>query len=299
MRNNIAKPRRPATNWWAATALAALWFPTALLAQDPARPPASTDDKTIVADLVAAHNKERAKEGLPPLKLEPKLEEAAKAHAKDMADRDVMSHEGADGSTPGQRLINAGYHYLQTGENVAWGSRDVPGVMQMWMDSPPHKKNVLGDFTEIGVARAEGKDGKPYWCADFGKPVPKFDPATASSDLAKRINDERVLAKLPVFSVDPKLAKFAQEQSANLAKKKGQEGATASFDGLDTNLYSALAMSTAVGQPDAEAVLKSLKDGPELKSQILGKFAKVGVGYATAEDGTPFWCLILANPKSR
>ncbi len=298
MRNLAAKPRPGNAIRLAALALAILVSP-GLMAQEPASPASTKDEKSVVAELVEAHNKERAKEGLPPLKLESKLQEAARGHAKDMAEREEMTHEGADGSTPGQRVVNFGYHYLMTGENVARGQRDVPDVMLAWMESPPHKKNVLGDYSEIGVARAEGKDGKFYWCADFGRPIPKFDPATAAADLVKRINDDRSAAKLPALAVEPKLATFAREQSSRLAEKKGQPGVTASFDGLDTRLYPDLAMSTAVGQPDAEAVLKSLRDDPDLKSKVLGQFTRIGVGYATAQDGTPFWCLILANPRNR
>src|SRR3954463_15008383 len=73
----------------------------------------------IVAELVAAHNRERAEAKLPPLALEPKLEAAAQAHARDMAEHEMMSHEGSDGSTPAERVKKAGYHYQKTGENVA------------------------------------------------------------------------------------------------------------------------------------------------------------------------------------
>ncbi len=299
MRTIFAVPRRSRAFRWAAKILAVLLITSGLLAKTPATRTAAADEKSVAETLVEAHNKERAREGLPPLKLEPRLEAAAKAHALDMAEREVMTHEGADGSTPSRRIIDAGYHYLATGENVAQGDREVPAVMQTWMESPPHKKNVLGDFTEIGAAKAEGKDGKPYWCVDFGKPIPKLDPTTAASDLVKRINNERMTAKLPSMAVDPRLAKFAQDQSAKLAKAKAQGGAKASFEGLDGSLYPNLAMSTATGQPDAEAVVKSLINSGDQKPQILEQFARIGVGYSTAEDGTPFWIVILANPKRR
>jgi uncharacterized protein YkwD len=298
MRHNLAKPDRLRSLLGVLSTSTALLMSSPLPAQDPATPPASGSAKAdpVLLELVQAHNEERAREKLPPLKLEPRLEEAAKVHAKDMADHDSMSHDGSDGSKPRERVIRAGYHYLTTGENVARGYRDVKTVMQSWMDSPPHKKNVLGDFTEIGLAVAYDKEGQPHWCVEFGKPMPKFDPATAAADLVKRVNEARTAEKQPGLSVDPKLAKFAQEQATNLARKKAT---TASFDGLDQRPYQDVAMSSGTGHPNAESMLKSMLDNPELKTQLIGKFARIGTGYATAEDGTPFWCLILANPARR
>ncbi len=262
-----------------------------------AQEPAPVDP--VIAALVEAHNVERAGEKLPPLKLAPLLEVAARGHAKDMADRELMTHDGADGSTPSQRIARAGYHFLTVGENVAKWYPDVPAVMKGWMDSPPHKKNILGDFTEIGLARVDGKDGKPYWCADFGKPIPKYEPAEAEADLLKRLNQQRADAKLPAMAIDPNLARSAREQAGILAKSKGQGGTPLSFDGVDEKKFRELAMTTAVGQPDAEAVVKTFLDSPGHREKLLGKFSRVGIGYATAEDGVPSWCVILASPVNR
>jgi uncharacterized protein YkwD len=283
--------------------LAAFGWSGVLTAQGPGPAKVSPEQAKadrIVTELVEGHNKERAKASLAPLKLESHLVEAAKAHAKDMAEHEVMTHDGTDGSNPAVRVARAGYHYLFTGENVAKGYRTVPEVMQVWMESPPHKKNILdGEYTEIGVAVAYGEYGKPYWCAEFGKPIPKFEPATAAADLVKRINDERTVAKKPLMTIDTRLAKAAQEQAEKLAKARSQGGGTANFDGIDKNLFPDTAVSTSAGHPDAESLVKAVLEKQSLKDQILGKYARIGTGYATAEDGTPYWCLILANPSRR
>jgi uncharacterized protein YkwD len=170
--------------------------------------------------------------------------------------------------------------------------------MKGWMESPPHKKNILDDYTEIGVAVAYSETGQPYWCVEFGKPMPKFEPEAAASELVKKINDERIAAKLPAITMDPKLAKAAQDQAAKLAKAKNQEGNTPTFDGIDQKAYPDVAVTTTSGQPDAESMTRVLMESAKHKEQILGKYARIGTGYATAEDGTPYWCVILANPKS-
>jgi uncharacterized protein YkwD len=280
-------------------ALALFWLPTSGRAQAPTtKPPASkpADVDPIVAQLVEAHNLERAKEKLPLLKLEAKLTTAALEHAKDMAEHEMMSHDGSDGSTPEKRVVATGYRYLRTGENVAEGYKGVGDVMAGWMDSPHHRENILGEYTEIGVARVLGKDDKPFWCANFGTPMPNLNPADAAADLIKRLNKERDDAKLPLFAADEKLAKAAQEKAAALAKAKSQGGGTATFDGIDQKFYSELAMSTANGHPDAGAMAKVLLDNPDLKKQVLGKFSRIGIGYAKSDDGVPYWCVILGIP---
>ncbi len=274
----------------------ALTFAVLARAQAPDAPLPKPDP--ILGQLVEAHNRERAAEGLPPLKLESKLTDAALAHSKDMAGRKLMSHQGSDDSTPEQRVARAGYHYLRTGENVAVGYQDIEQVMKGWMESPGHRKNIMGEFTEIGLARVVGEDDKPYWCADFGTPMPKLDPAEASKDLVKQINAARAEAKLGELQVDEKLGKSSQVQAAVLAKAKGQ-GVTPSFDGVDQKAYTDLAMTTASGHPDATAMVKVILESQGLKDQVLGKYARIGTGYATAEDGVPYWCLILANPARK
>ena len=261
-------------------------------AQDPAPDP-------IIAALLESHNVERAKEKLPPLTISPRLEEAAKAHARDMADHTMMAHEGTDGSTPQQRIVRTGYKYLNVGENVARGYGDVVHVMEGWIDSPPHKKNILGEFTEIGLARAFDTEGKPYWAADFGRPMPKLDPANAATNLVTRMNEARVAEKLEKLTIDPMLAKAAQEQAVKLAKRKPEAPAAPTFDGVDQRKYSSIAVSSAVGQPTPDDVMKTVLASDDHKGQILGKFARVGVGYATAEDGVPTWIIILAAPALR
>ncbi len=273
--------------------------------QDPLVPPSTSAEKPLTANdplvvaIVAAHNKLRAVEKLPPVTFAPLLAKAALVQASDMAEHDEMKHEGADGSTPSDRIKRAGYRFLTSGENVAVFYPDVSQVMQAWFDSPPHKKNILGNFTELGVAKVESKDGKPYWCVDFGKPIPQFDPTEATTAFVTKLNEARTAAKHPKLSADTRLATAAQAQATDSAKTNGKGGTPTSFTGFDTNLYNELAMSTAVGAPTAEAVLKMFLENPSYKERLFGSSTKVGVGYATDSEGIPYWCLILGKPVRR
>jgi uncharacterized protein YkwD len=275
-----------------------------------AEPPSTTKgtDKTgtqaTIDAVLAAHNRERAAAKLPPLSLDSKLNVAAHAHATDMAGHGTMTHEGSDGSSPAERIKRQGYVCQSSAENVAEGYRTVDDLMRGWMDSPHHRENILGKYTQVGIAVVRDDDDKPYWCVNFAAPIPKLDPSRAGDDLIEILNKARSDANLPALKSRPKLtaaaAKLAKEYASGdtldlkersqdligLLKKSGYR-------------YQKLAESTASGQPGAREVAGTLMDSPTHKEHILGDFTEIGVGYAVSESGKPYWCMVLARPLSR
>jgi uncharacterized protein YkwD len=108
-----------------------------------------------------------------PLKLSVPLTSAALLHARDMARRKNLSHEGSDGSDSGTRIARAGYVWRASGENVAAGQRDADAVVAAWLESPGHCATLMGaQFTEMGIAFALAPGGNPgiYWAQTFGSP---------------------------------------------------------------------------------------------------------------------------------
>jgi uncharacterized protein YkwD len=146
------------------------WGTTPFAAQ-PADSEKAADSKTLCERVVFAHNRIRAEKKLPALAVSPKLQAAADEHARDMAELGKMSHKGSDGSEPIDRIVTQGYKYRRAGENVAVGYFSTERLMKGWMDSPHHKKNILGSYSQIGVACATASDGKRYWCVTFGLPA--------------------------------------------------------------------------------------------------------------------------------
>ena len=132
---------------------------------------AAFDPGAACEDVVRRHNEIRAAARQPALAVSGKLQAAAERHAKDMAKREEMTHTGGDGSTPIERIKRTGYPYRRAGENIAAGRFTVEGLMKGWMNSPHHKKNILGSYSQIGVACATGQSGKRYWCVTFGLPI--------------------------------------------------------------------------------------------------------------------------------
>jgi uncharacterized protein YkwD len=116
------------------------------------------------ADVVRKTNEERREAGCADLAPDSRLTSAAQQHATDMAENDYFAHNSEDGTRFDQRIRAAG-HTRPGGENIAMGQTSAGQVVQEWMDSPPHRRNILNcAFTTIGV----GVDDN-YWVQDFGR----------------------------------------------------------------------------------------------------------------------------------
>lgn len=116
-------------------------------------------------------NQYRAERGLKPLRLNAELTSAAKAHSRDLARWDRISHYGSDGSNPWDRAKRAGYKARITAENVGTGQVSFDEVMRGWKDSPGHNKNLLmSDVEEMGIALVHDQktEFKSFWTLVLG-----------------------------------------------------------------------------------------------------------------------------------
>ena len=119
-------------------------------------------------------NSYRKQHGLKPLKLNPELTEAAKAHSRDLAKWDRISHYGSDGSNPWDRVKRTGYNARLTAENVGTGQVDFNEVMRGWEESPGHNKNLLTpDAQHMGIALVQDPktEFKSFWTLVIGAPM--------------------------------------------------------------------------------------------------------------------------------
>lgn len=118
--------------------------------------------------VIALTNQARAEAGVAPVVEDARLDAAAGAHSAEQAARATMTHTGANGSNPGQRMTAAGYKWRTWGENVAAGQTSAAQVVQAWLDSPGHRTNMLNPaFTSIGVSVAASSNGTLYWTMDL------------------------------------------------------------------------------------------------------------------------------------
>ncbi|GGX69740.1 sigma-70 family RNA polymerase sigma factor [Streptomyces hiroshimensis] len=118
--------------------------------------------------VTALVNAERAKAGCSPLTENSTLDAAAQGHSDDMAARGFFDHTNPDGKGPGDRITAAGYNWSTYGENIAYGQQSASSVMDSWMHSDGHRKNILNcSFKEIGVG-VNHAPGGPRWTQVFG-----------------------------------------------------------------------------------------------------------------------------------
>ena len=101
-----------------------------------------------------------------PLTRSKALDEAARAHAKDMASNSFLAHTGSDGSNPGERAARSGYDWQVVAENVASGQTSADDIAATWLESAGHCENLRdAKYTETGIAYALNPgDGRDiYW----------------------------------------------------------------------------------------------------------------------------------------
>jgi uncharacterized protein YkwD len=128
---------------------------------------------SAAADIVASTNDARARNGLPALRTNSRLMEAARIHAEQMAAYQRAQHtiSGAQYPTMQSRLEAVGYNYSTAAENVAWNQSSAQSAVNTWMNSSGHRANILDrGLTEMGAAMARSSRGEPYWIQVFGTP---------------------------------------------------------------------------------------------------------------------------------
>ncbi len=102
--------------------------------------------------VVELTNQERRKQGLPDLKLDVNLSKVAREKSNDMQAKGYFSHTSPTYGSPFDMMRDFGITYQAAGENIAQGQRTPEEVVQAWMNSEGHRKNILSaEFTHIGV----------------------------------------------------------------------------------------------------------------------------------------------------
>ena len=92
------------------------------------------------------------------------LTAAAQKHSDYMNNTGNFSHTGENGSNAGDRITAEGYNWMTYGENIADGYPTEEAVIQAWLESEGHCKNIMnGEYKEMGVATSG-----TYWTQVFG-----------------------------------------------------------------------------------------------------------------------------------
>jgi len=121
------------------------------------------EDQKMILYYVNAY---RAKRHLPPLKLSNALSQEAAKHSRDMASHVVpFGHAGFNGRI--KRLYKQISGCRGGAENVAFWRIGAKKLVDGWIASPGHRRNIEGNFNLTGIGIAHGKKGWAYYTQIF------------------------------------------------------------------------------------------------------------------------------------
>jgi len=135
---------------------------------------APKNSSLIAREIIDLTNQARAEASAPTLSPSSALMLAAQLHSQDMARLNLMSHDipGIPLASLTDRAAYVHYHYLRLGENIAYNQADAASVVTSWMNSQPHRENMLDpSYTQIGIGVARNQRGEPYYSMMLGTPA--------------------------------------------------------------------------------------------------------------------------------
>lgn len=134
------------------------------------RPASATD--AAESKFLEIINTYRANQGLPVLKISPKLSRAADWMSADMGKNKYFSHTDALGRDPFKRMAAFGYTYsAYKAENISAGYVLPEAVFSAWLKSEGHKHNIDNTkYRVIGIGRVNVPESPYawYWTTKFG-----------------------------------------------------------------------------------------------------------------------------------
>ncbi len=120
-------------------------------------------------------NQERLQYNLDVLMLNENLQSAAQAKAEYLMTEQIFSHYGKNGEPFSTWIKQNDYQYLRVGENLAISFEDNEKIVQAWLNSETHRKNILNPYyQETGIAISQGlyKNKPTYIVVQiFGQPI--------------------------------------------------------------------------------------------------------------------------------
>jgi uncharacterized protein YkwD len=138
-------------------------------------PPLAVDAE-LEQHVLGLVNAERRSHGLAALQWSAPLGDAARLHAREMADAGYLEHDSLERTSRGlakacdwsERVRRFAPHSQRLAENLAAGAETAQEVVSGWMTSVEHRRNMLDPgFREAGIGYWVGGGAERYWVADF------------------------------------------------------------------------------------------------------------------------------------
>lgn len=154
------------------------------------------EDSAAENELLESANKNRELAGVPPLRVDESLREAARAHARLMVASDRLEHQlSGEPSLLDRIALVSPLKIDRAGENIA-DATCTPGANEALMRSPPHRQNLLDrGFNVAGIAAIWSK-GRLYVVQDFAHEVPSYSPEQSGKLVGRAVAEMRQQAGL-------------------------------------------------------------------------------------------------------
>jgi uncharacterized protein YkwD len=234
------------------------------------------------------------------------IQEASYQHSNNMAQGSVpFGHAGF--SERANRLVQA-LGGTAASENVAMGQRSAQEVVQSWINSAQHRKNIEGDFNLTGISVVKDAAGERVFTQLFIQaPLPDATSKTNTSTpdgasnlnyhLFERINQHRSKQYLPLLQINPHIQVAATQHAQDMAAGKAAFG-HAGFEERARSLLNKLggssaAENVALGNSNAERIVQTWLDSSGHRNNIEGDFDWTGIGVAQASDQQYYYCQLF------
>jgi uncharacterized protein YkwD len=137
---------------------------------DPAGPAAPYADTELQVQTLINQHRAGMHPALAALALQDVISTEARKHSEAMASgAAAFSHDGFEARVA---AISSVLKVLRAGENIAMNrgySDPASQAVTGWLNSPPHRDNIEGDYTHTGIGVAKSADGSVYFTQIFVK----------------------------------------------------------------------------------------------------------------------------------
>jgi uncharacterized protein YkwD len=128
--------------------------------------PIAPQAKQIEIEIMELINAHRINHGLNPLLDHNTVKAVAYTHTDYMIEVNNVSH---DNFFQRKQSLQDNADANVVSENVAYGFSSAASVVNAWLNSPSHKENIEGDFTDFDVSAEQNNEGKWYFTNIFIK----------------------------------------------------------------------------------------------------------------------------------
>ncbi|MCK4745202.1 hypothetical protein KAS41_04015 [Candidatus Parcubacteria bacterium] len=225
-------------------------------------------------NLIRLTNDKRIKNGLKPLKTDFALKKAANEKAEHLAENEYFAHTSPSGKTFIEWIKDAGYNYLYAGENLAMDFITAEAVVDAWMNSESHRKNILSsDYTDIAIV---SKDT-----------IFKNQPTIITVQMFGRLKESA--SQLTVFNFNDIIEKDSEEEVAVLPNCLNYKNVNLLYFKNENNRIDKIVLAVV----ENRAPYKTARINSDIQyPKIAGEYAQLQTAKADFANRNILFCLI-------